>query len=80
MKPKTSAFDRLRLLFEEQVTVLTIAENLWIFSKEHYREQMEQMNFHAAFVIDDGKYWKYDDGDDRLSPVEDHDWMDLNTP
>ncbi|GHB30081.1 hypothetical protein [Mongoliitalea lutea] len=80
MKPKTSAFDRLRLLFEEQVTVLTIAENLWVFSKEHYKEQMEQMNFHAAFVIDDGKYWKYDDGDEGLSPVEEHDWMDLNTP
>jgi hypothetical protein len=80
MKPKMTAFDRLRLLFEEQVTVLTIAENLWIFSKEHYQEQMEQLNFHAAFVIEDGKYFKYDAGDEGLSLVEDHDWMDLNTP
>lgn len=79
-KPKISPFDRLRLLFEEQVTVLTIAENLWVFTKENYQDEMARMNFHSAFIVEDGNFWKFDDGDERLTPVEEQDWMDLDTP
>jgi hypothetical protein len=75
-----NSLDRLRLLFEEQINVLPIAENLVIFEKENFKEEMERRNFHSAVVDVEGVMMKYDEGDDVLKPISQEDLMDANTP
>lgn len=75
-----NAIDRLRLLFEEQINVLPIAENLVIFEKENFKEEMERRNFHSAVVDVEGVMMKYDEGDDVLKPISQEDLMEANTP
>lgn len=75
-----NSLDRLRLLFEEQINVLPIAENLVIFEKENFKEEMERRNFHSAVVDVEGVMMKYDEGDDVLKPISQEDLMEANTP
>jgi hypothetical protein len=75
-----NSLDRLRLLFEEQINVLPIAENMVIFEKENFKEEMERRNFHSAVVDVEGVMMKYDEGDDVLKPISQEDLMDANTP
>jgi hypothetical protein len=75
-----NSLDRLRLLFEEQINVLPIAENLVIFEKENFKEEMERRNFHSAVVDVEGVMMKYDEGDDVLKPIFQEDLMEANTP
>lgn len=75
-----NSLDRLRLLFEEQINVLPIAENLQIFEKDNYREEMEKRNFHSAVVNVDGLMMKFDEGDESLQPISEEDLMESNTP
>ncbi|WP_373495753.1 hypothetical protein [Aquiflexum sp.] len=72
--------DRLRLLFEEQINVLSIAEKLIIFEKDNYKEEMEKRNFHSAIVNVGGEMMKYDDGDESPLPISTEDLMESNTP
>lgn len=80
MKARMNSMDRLRLLFEEQINVMPIAENLLLFDRSNYREEMEKRNFHSAIVNVDGQWMKYDDGDNTLSALTAEDWMDADTP
>jgi len=75
-----NSIDRLRLLFEEQINVLPIAENLVIFEKDTYREEMERRNFHSAIVNVDGVLMKFDEGDESPQALTEEDLMDANTP
>lgn len=75
-----NSLDRLRLLFEEQINVLPIAENLVIFEKDNFKEEMERRNFHSAVVNVDSVMMKYDEGDDVLKPISQEDLMEANTP
>lgn len=75
-----NSLDRLRLLFEEQINVLPIAENLVIFEKENFMEEMEKRNFHSAVIDVDGVLMKYDEGDGIPQPISEDDLMEANTP
>ncbi|MGY6558787.1 MAG: hypothetical protein ACXIT9_05850 [Nitritalea sp.] len=73
--------DRLRLIFEEQLSVLTLAEPLAIFSMQDYMEKMGQQGFHSAFIQDEaGHYWCFEADDERPRPVEEADWLPPETP
>lgn len=80
MKARMNSMDRLRLLFEEQINVMPIAENLLLFDQSNFREEMEKRNFHSAIVNVDGHWMKYDDGGNSLLELTDEDWMDADTP
>lgn len=80
MKARMNSMDRLRLLFEEQINVLPIAENLMLFDQSNYREEMEKRNFHSAIINVDGTWMRFDDGDEAPSPLEEDDWMEADTP
>jgi hypothetical protein len=80
MKARMNSMDRLRLLFEEQINVLPIAENLVLFDQSNYREEMEKRNFHSAIINADGTWMKFDDGDEMPSHLDEHDWMGADTP
>ncbi|TVP53919.1 MAG: hypothetical protein EA341_00525 [Mongoliibacter sp.] len=80
MNSAKNSMDRLRLLFEEQITVMTIAENLKIFDLSSYQEEMAKLNFNTAVIFDQGKWLKYDKGDAQPSPVSQVDLMPENTP
>jgi hypothetical protein len=75
-----NSLDRLRLLFEEQINVLPIAENLVIFEKENFREEMKKRNFHSAVVNMDGELMKYDEGDEGPQTISEEDLMEASTP
>lgn len=74
------AADRLRLLFEEQINVMTIAENLKIFNEHNYLEEMEKYNFNTAVIEKDSKYYKFDSGDIVPSPLTEADIIPSDTP
>ncbi|MCL6260086.1 hypothetical protein M3O96_13375 [Aquiflexum sp. TKW24L] len=74
------SIDRLRLLFEEQINVMTIAENLMIFDQGNYREEMEKRNFQSAVVDVDGVLMKFDIGDELPIPIPEEDIMPSETP
>jgi hypothetical protein len=80
MKARMNSMDRLRLLFEEQINVMPIAENLMLFDQSNFREEMEKRNFHSAIVNVAGQWMKFDDGDTALSELTAEDWMDADTP
>ncbi|MDX5479731.1 MAG: hypothetical protein LPJ98_14895 [Cyclobacteriaceae bacterium] len=80
MKARMNSMDRLRLLFEEQINVMPIAENLMLFDQSNFREEMEKRNFHSAIVNVDGQWMKYDEGDKTLSEITEEDWMEADTP
>ncbi|EIM77100.1 hypothetical protein A3SI_07329 [Nitritalea halalkaliphila LW7] len=74
-------FDRLRLIFEEQLSVLTLAEPLLIFSLADYKEKMAQQGFHSAFMQDEaGIFWCFEAGDTAPRLVESTDWLAPETP
>lgn len=75
-----NSLDRLRLLFEEQINVLPIAENLVIFEKENFMEEMSKRNFHSAVIDVDGVLMKYDEGDETPQAISEEDLMEANTP
>lgn len=75
-----NAADRLRLLFEEQINVMPIAENLLVFDESNFREEMESRNFHTAVFKKSGQYWKYDVGESGPSPVEAEEIIPQDTP
>lgn len=72
--------ERLRLLFEEQITVMTIAENLEIFDLNSFREEMEAKNYNTAVIFHEGKWLKFDLGDTNPSPVTQEELMPENKP
>ena len=74
------SLDRLRRLFEEQINVIPIAEDLIVFSIENYREEMEKRNFQSAVVDVDGLLMKFDLGDERPIPIPEEDIMPSETP
>lgn len=80
MKARMNSMDRLRLLFEEQINVMPIAENLMLFDQSNFREEMEKRNFHSAIVNVSGEWMKYDEGDKTLSEITEEDWMEADTP
>ncbi|RPA67403.1 hypothetical protein EF405_16215 [Cyclobacteriaceae bacterium YHN15] len=80
MKTRMNSVDRLRLLFEEQINVMPITENLLLFDQSNYREEMAKWNFHSGIVKVDGNWMKYDIGDERPIPLTEEDYMDANTP
>lgn len=80
MKARMNSMDRLRLLFEEQINVMPIAENLMLFDQSNFWEEMEKRNFHSAIVNVDGQWMKYDEGDKTLSEITEEDWMEADTP
>jgi hypothetical protein len=80
MKSRMNSVDRLRLLFEEQINVMPITENLNFYDQHNYLEEMEKRNFHSAIVSVDGKWMKYDVGDEKPSPILEEDLMEANTP
>lgn len=75
-----NSLDRLRLLFEEQINVLPIAENLVIFKNNNFKEEMEKRSFHSAVIDVNGTLMKYDDGDEVPQPISESDLMEANTP
>ncbi len=75
-----NSLDRLRLLFEEQINILPIAENLVIFEKENFREEMEKRNFHSAVINMDGELMKFDAGDEGPQMISEEDLMEASTP
>lgn len=75
-----NAADRLRLLFEEQINVMPIAENLLIFDENNYVEEMAKRNFQTAVIEKNGKYFKFDSGDVVPSPLTDADIISSETP
>jgi hypothetical protein len=75
-----NSIDRLRLLFEEQINVLPIAENLVIFEKDTYKEEMGKRNFHSAIVNLDGILMKFDEGDESPQELTEEDLMEASTP
>jgi hypothetical protein len=75
-----NSVDRLRLLFEEQINVMPITENLELFDQSNYREEMEKRDFQSAIVNVDGKWMKYDVGDEKPSTLLEEDLMEANTP
>jgi hypothetical protein len=75
-----NSIDRLRLLFEEQINVLPIAENLVIFEKDTYKEEMGKRNFHSAIVNMDGILMKFDEGDESPQELTEEDLMEASTP
>jgi hypothetical protein len=80
MKSRMNSVDRLRLLFEEQINVMPITENLILFDQHNYLEEMEKRNFHSAVVNVNGKWMKYDVGDEKPTPLIEEDLMEANTP
>lgn len=80
MKSAKNAMDRLRLLFEEQITVMTIAENLKVFDLNSFREEMEAGNFNTAVIFHEGEWMKFDVGDDEPSPVSEDELMPESKP
>ncbi|PSL04525.1 CBS domain-containing protein [Cecembia rubra] len=80
MKARMNSMDRLRLLFEEQINVLPIAENLRLLDQSNFREEMRKRNFHSAIISVDGAWMKFDDGDEAPSPLRQEDWMEADTP
>jgi len=80
MKPRMNSIDRLRLLFEEQINVMPITENLLFFDQSNFREEMAKRNFHSAIVKVNGNWMKYDTGDESPMPLTEADFMDANTP
>jgi hypothetical protein len=80
MKARMNSIDRLRLLFEEQINVMPIVENLVLLDKSNFIEEMEKRNFHSAIVNVDGEWMKFDEGDDAPVALEEKDWMDPDTP
>jgi len=75
-----NSIDRLRLLFEEQINVLPIAENLVIFEKDTYNEEMGKRNFHSAIVNMDGILMKFDEGNESPQELTEEDLMEASTP
>jgi len=80
MKSKMNSMDRLRLLFEEQINVMPIVENLFLLDQYNFRDEMKKRNFHSAIVEVDGKWMKFDEGDEMPSPIQEEDWMGPDTP
>ncbi|WP_130274932.1 CBS domain-containing protein [Cecembia calidifontis] len=80
MKSKMNSMDRLRLLFEEQINVMPIVENLFLLDQSNFRDEMKKRNFHSAIVKVDGKWMKFDEGDETPSPIQEEDWMEPDTP
>lgn len=74
------SIDRLRLLFEEQINVMPIAEKLLIFDKYNFREEMGKRNFQSAVVDVDGVLMKFDTGDTTPVPIPEEDIMPSETP
>lgn len=79
-KQFTNALDRLRLLFEEQITVMTLAENLEVFSKENFLSEMQERRFHTAVFFEDQKWWRFDIGELEPVPVGPEDLLEASTP
>jgi hypothetical protein len=80
MKSRMNSVDRLRLLFEEQINVMPITENLVLLDQANYKEEMEKRNFHSAIVNMEGVWMKYDEGDEKPTPLSEEDFMDAETP
>ncbi|WP_291780741.1 hypothetical protein [Cecembia sp.] len=80
MKARMNSMDRLRLLFEEQINVLPIAENLLLLDQSNFMEEMKKRNFHSAIVNVNGEWMKFDDGDAEPTPLQEVDWMEAHTP
>jgi hypothetical protein len=72
--------ERLRLLFEEQITVMTIAEDLRIFDLATYQEEMANCNFNTSVIFHKGEWLKYDKGDEQPNLITQEDLMTENTP
>lgn len=75
-----NAADRLRYLFEEQINVLPIAENLVVFDEDNYLEEMHKRHFHTAVFVREGQYWKFDDGASAPAPILPEDIIPADTP
>lgn len=72
--------DRLRLLFEEQISVMSIAENLKVFEMDNFRDEMKSNNFNTAVILYDGKWLKFDIGDAEPSSVSGDELMPESKP
>ncbi|WP_114748397.1 hypothetical protein [Pleomorphovibrio marinus] len=66
-------------LFEKHLTVMAIAEELFIFSKETFREEMEKRRYETAVLEDSGQLLKFDKGDEFPMPIATNDTLPAHT-
>lgn len=66
-------------LFEKHLTVMAIAEELFIFSRESYAEEMDKRRYETAVIADGGQLLKFDKGDEQPMPIATTDTLPSHT-
>ncbi len=67
-------------LFDTYIPVISIGENLIVFTDHDYREEMGKRNFQTAAIETRAGLSKYDVGAEGPSPITDMDIMPADTP